>query len=340
MQMNENEYLALFTRHFSGKLTESEQKQLNEWINASEQNRATFNEYEKLWSTISVPEPPSPFPVEQKWKEFSQRNPLDTAQQLNIDSQKTAQQSWNRYATWGNIAAAVTVLLLISSLAYYVFDGAATDSSLYLTGNGERATHVLPDGSTVNMNTGSELRLSEAFSETERIVYLKGEALFEVVHNKASFRVVTENALVEVLGTRFNVNSRRQRTEVVVQEGTVSLQSSNSEQSDKVILNKNQISVCLSDQPAAPAKQIDSKNHLGWLRGKLIFTKTPLADIASELERTFNVTIELANYDIGSLTVSGAFDEADVESILDELTLTLGLQYTYQNNTYYLTRTN
>ncbi|MGH1363333.1 MAG: FecR family protein [Calditrichia bacterium] len=338
--MNENEYLALFTRHFNGEITEKEQAQLDEWINASEQNRVTFSEYEKLWSTLSVPEPPSPFPVEQKWREFSQRNPLDSAQQLSIDSQKIAQQSWNRYATWGNIAAAVTILLLISSLAYYVFDGTAAAPSLYLTGSGERATHILPDGSTVKMNAGSELRLSEDFSETERSVYLKGEALFEVVHNRASFQVITDNALIEVLGTRFNVNSRRQRTEVVVQEGTVSLQNSNSDQSDKVILNQNQISACLADQPASTPQLIDSKKHLGWLRGKLIFTKTPLADIASELERTFNVSIKLANSNIGTLTVSGVFDETDIESILNELTLTLGLQYSYQNNTYYLMQAN
>lgn len=67
---------------------------------------------------------------------------------------------------------------------------------------------ILPDGSKVFLNASSSLKYPVSFATKERKVELKGEAYFEISHNKKSpFRVIAKGQTVEVLGTHFNIMS-------------------------------------------------------------------------------------------------------------------------------------
>ena len=95
------------------------------------------------------------------------------------------------------------------------------------TGYGEMKTIVLPDSSVVILNSNSSLRIPEQWSDAEgRQVWLEGEAYFQVQKQPATVRkfvVHTRQVDVEVLGTKFNVNTRRQQAVVSLEEGKVRL---------------------------------------------------------------------------------------------------------------------
>ena len=76
------------------------------------------------------------------------------------------------------------------------------------------------------------------------------------------------------------------------------------------------------------ARAADSTYYLGWLDNKIVFHKTPLSEIAKTLERAFDVEIEIVGEGLKAQTVNGTFDESDVESIVSDITLALGLTYT------------
>lgn len=85
---------------------------------------------------------------------------------------------------------------------------------------------ALPDGTKVWLNAATSLRFPTRFSSTERMVYLDGEAYFEVAHNKNSpFKVKLNGQQVEVLGTHFNVMAYREESAIrtTLLEGSVQL---------------------------------------------------------------------------------------------------------------------
>jgi len=109
------------------------------------------------------------------------------------------------------MAAASVVLIVTISVFYFWKDDRAWKE--YHTAYGETKSVVLPDGSSVVLNANSKLTIASDWNQvdSEREIWLDGEAFFSVIHKKDNkvFRVKTkEGVSVEVLGTTFNVYNR------------------------------------------------------------------------------------------------------------------------------------
>ena len=72
---------------------------------------------------------------------------------------------------------------------------------------GTMASVVLPDGSTIRLNSGSTIEYRRTFGWMKRAVTLDGEAFFDVSKSQTEFDVSTFNGNVTVLGTRFNIRA-------------------------------------------------------------------------------------------------------------------------------------
>jgi transmembrane sensor len=157
---------------------------------------------------------------------------------------------------------------------------------------------------------------------------LKGQGFFQVSKTKQPFTVQTENALITVLGTRFDVRVWEGKTRVIVTEGLVKI-APLAQTADTVLLNKNEISEVIgASRPTIP-RTIDVNHALSWLEGKLDFRQTSLAEIIQELQRHYAVPISLQHNNLGCLTVTGSFEQMPVETVLASICLTLDLDYVY-----------
>jgi transmembrane sensor len=144
-----------------------------------------------------------------------------------------------RKINWLKIVAVAASAVLIVATGVWYFTSNTADSNLYKTGFAQTKKITLPDGSKVTLNANSELKLSADWSvKGDRQVWLDGEAYFEVEKKSAThqkFIVHTKDIDVEVLGTKFNVNTRHQKAVVSLEEGKIKL-SLNGE--TKSVLNK------------------------------------------------------------------------------------------------------
>ena len=97
---------------------------------------------------------------------------------------------------------------------------------LFSTDIGERRSITLADGSTVDLNARSQLRIE--FSKGERRVeLLDGQALFQVAKDKQRpFIVRSGDATVRAVGTQFDVYRKDSGTTITVLEGRVAVYSS------------------------------------------------------------------------------------------------------------------
>ncbi|MCG8603977.1 FecR domain-containing protein, partial [bacterium] len=192
----------------------------------------------------------------------------------------------------------------------------------------------LPDGSSVKLNSDSELEFTRAFHDSVRVVQLLGEAYFQVVKDQRPFVVITENARIRVLGTSFNVSSRDSETRVIVRTGKVSLQSAIASGHARVVLTADQMSECRGEGHPLQPVEVDTDHVLGWLEGNLVFERTQLRETVIELKRYYGVEIVLADSSLGFDTITGTFRNRSLETVLASICLSMDLSYSLEKGKY------
>ena len=164
----------------------------------------------------------------------------------------------------------------------FTFSGRTTETT-YKTGIGGQETLTLADGSRIDLNTDTTVRISTARSE--RKVWLdKGEAYFRIKHDATRpFLVLIGKRRITDLGAEFTVHRDADQLRVAVLKGSVrfeQLDQNNKEQS--IILTPRKVVTVTARSLSISALSTSAMaNNLGWLHGVLIFNRTPLAVAAA-----------------------------------------------------------
>lgn len=201
----------------------------------------------------------------------------------------------------------------------------------YVTAVGEQRAVALEDGSVIHLNTQS--RVVVRFSDRGRdIDLLAGEALFKVHRDAARpFRVHTSEAVIQALGTQFNVYRRPEGTTVAVLEGRVTVMGevptaekvadiANRDTRETKLGSGQQVRIDHQGRIAARETK-DVASVAAWRQRRLIFSGTPLPEIVAEFNRynrTPQIVLEIA--DASKRVYSGVFDADDPESLAELLT--------------------
>ncbi len=233
---------------------------------------------------------------------------------------------------WQKMAAGLAGFLLIAALLLIINQLMGTR---YTTGFAETETITLPDGSRVILNANSSLKLSPAWhSDQAREVWLEGEAFFHVSKKpgagNARFIVHTDHLQVEVLGTQFNVNNRRGKTKVVLTEGKVKL---NDQDNDNNLLMQPGDYVEYSNQQTSfSRKKVDPLLYSSWKNNRLIFTDTPLGEVAHRLEDHYGLQVVFRDESLRELAFTGNFPANDLSFFLQVLSRSLDIAVTHDGN--------
>ena len=201
---------------------------------------------------------------------------------------------------------------------------------------GKRFEVVLSDGSIVHLNSGTTLRYPVRFLKNQsRNVFLTGEAFFEVAKDKAHpFTVNTQEMKVEVIGTKFNVNSYQEESssDVVLVEGRVALYKENKTSQNQTFLSPGLKGTLLKGQQNFTKEEVNTENYTAWIQGSLIFKKKSFNAIIRALERNYNVTFINNNKTLGNEIFNARFDNESIEVVLKYLSDSYSINYTIQNN--------
>ncbi|MCC9016239.1 FecR family protein [Flavobacterium lipolyticum] len=182
---------------------------------------------------------------------------------------------------------------------------------------GEKTTFSLPDNSEVVLNSGSEIRYKKWNWTNNRHLELKGEAYFKVAKGQR-FEVQTSLGKVSVLGTQFNVKVRKNKFDVVCYEGRVRVNYANTQ----IVLTHGQ-SVNFEN-----GKQVNTTiNSLKpeWIDNQIYFYQENIRTILDEVERQYNITIELNTKDTTSL-FTGKLPAKDLNTAIQIISTTYHLE--------------
>ncbi|MDF0730287.1 FecR family protein [Pseudomonas entomophila] len=184
------------------------------------------------------------------------------------------------------------------------------------TALGERRQVELPDGSRLELNSGT--RLSVVFSAGQRQVRLEaGEAMFSVAHDSGRpFVVGTAQGSVTVTGTRFDVRQDAALTRVAVEQGSVRVEGRGGSLAQLTAGQGSHIDQ--KGQVAAPYA-VNAASLTAWREGKLVFDNATLAEVVAEVSRYRAQPLRVAPGKVAGLRLSSTFSTDDTDALLRAL---------------------
>lgn len=195
---------------------------------------------------------------------------------------------------------------------------------------------TLSDGTKVWLNAGTSLRFPQFLntSTQNRVVYLNGEAYFDVAKDKdRPFIVNAENLDIEVLGTQFNVSAYKSDGEIATTlvEGSVSVYE-NSNPDTKVLLSPSYQASFVKENGSITRNKVDTRIYTGWMENLLIIDNLSFAQILDKLERSHNVSIINNATHLEGEIFNGEFENESINSILGTIASSTPFTYTIENN--------
>jgi transmembrane sensor len=272
-----------------GNWTEKDRAEFDAWLDAAPEHRVAYLRLDTGWQRSEIMVALRPFRLERVMS-------------------NVPRQSWS-------LRKIVAGLALVLALG-----GVATDYAMiprqhtYATTVGGHKTLMLADGSQIELNTDTVLRVVD--KADQRMVWLdRGEAYFQVKHDAARPLVVkTGNYRVTDLGTKFVVRTADDKIEVALVEGHALFQSADASIHPQLAdLTPGDVAVATANSMSVVKKSArDLTYDLGWRRGLLMFHNTTLLDAAAEFNRYNDNKLIVSDRDAARLRINGTFPVHDV----------------------------
>lgn len=290
---------------------------LQQWIKESPENKAYFRKTVTIWKATGVLSNAEGFNVEKAVGKFKK------------ESKPVNRIDFYRHALRFSTVAIVLLLCGISSL-FFLWQSERTVSEMvgeykeYVVEvpDGAKSKITFPDGSTVWLNAGSTVKYDSNFAKKSRNVELSGEGYFEVSKNKElPFVVTTGKLTVNVLGTKFNLKSYEEDSEVKVtlKEGVVKVGDFPTDTAS-VVLKPNQRFTFKKTDQTIQVDSVDASHIENWRHGAMTFEKVSLKDITKELKRQYDIAVRIENKSLEKIVYYSDFQEnVTVEKVLEIL---------------------
>jgi ferric-dicitrate binding protein FerR (iron transport regulator) len=285
----------------------------------------------------------------------------EASENLSLPNRKRGIRKWL-------IAASVVA---IGFTAWSLIPGNNSDAKKEITEasivaqNGSRIRSLLPDGTVVWLNAGSNLKYKE-FTESKREVYLEGEAYFDVVKQPdRPFIVHTSGIDIKVLGTAFNVKSypEDKNVETTLFKGQVMVFRAEETEANAVELKPNE-KLIVSKEAAKEVEKlslpirekalknlaagltityIDSTKkenerfETAWLYSRLEFRGDDFETLARKMERWYNVRIIFEDEQTKRLNFNGSFEKETVMQAFVALKAAVPFVFNIKGNEIFVT---
>ena len=211
---------------------------------------------------------------------------------------------------WYKVAAAAVIILI----------GSTSFMKLYTTTvfseQGNHTSHILPDGSSVELNAASTISYQPYWWSINRAVSLEGEAFFEVKKG-SKFIVMSTYGNTEVLGTSFNIYARNHEYKAFCKTGKVRV--SNNTSTVELVITPSEMAILDLKNNTGRIENGLVENIISWRLNEFCFEATPLAKVIEEIEMQYNVSITLEAGNLDSLLYSGRFTKKVTADVTLEL---------------------
>lgn len=350
----------LLITYLSGSASEQERQEALSYIRSSKENKAHFEELKKYYQLSLIAVPSSEFNKDESWA----RVRIGYYKQLYASEKQKTNQNIRfiirRYAL--PLAASLIIAFLIGALVNNsIFNPTSTGLAFneIKAPYGAKSMITLPDSTVVWLNAGSKLRYATNFSNSNREVYLEGEAYFDVIKSEKNIFVVnTGDIRVNVYGTQFNVKAYPDENEIITTlvTGSISIDANNPNTlKESLILKPNQSATFYKTARAPVIQQnagtsisnanisdgaveritvetTEPKFITSWKDSVWVIRGEELGRLAVKLERRFNVNITFEDESLKDYKFSGSLMEETFEQVMKIIKTSAPINFNVENN--------
>lgn len=315
-------------RYLKGELPESEAREIEKWAGESKENEKELMSLAKVYHLGHLARNYTNEEVEKAWAGVCSKVAADGKAAAGVKVRNAGRPF--RWTVW---SMAAVIVMLIGLNFHLLREGSRTtgdEGRLTLTSiRGSYVVYTLPDSTVVTLNKNSTLEFPVAFNSEERRVRLTGEGFFEVTKDPSRpFIVETDEDInIKVLGTSFNLQSYA--TDDVVQvaliEGSVEVSRENG--SDfSYLMRPSERFTCNTSTGEMSVENMVGMNGTEWMYGRIIFSDTPLKEVARQLTNHFGTKVTVADEKLSTIRFSGSFDNHGLEQVLSYMEQSCGIK--------------
>ncbi|MBL8268885.1 FecR family protein [Steroidobacter sp.] len=309
-----------FIEFRSGDASAEARARFDEWLRRSPQHIQAYLEVASAWSELPSADPKGRIDLAAliaRARASTDDNvvPLSTVRTEQADRRQYREGRGRR--AFKMAAAFATLAILVGVASWLGFYRAVT----YSTGIGEQRTVRLEDGTTVELNALSTVKVRLA-SNVRNVELTEGQALFHVAKDpKRPFIVRSDDTTVRAVGTQFDVHRKLSGTVVTVLEGRVAV----AEVKPMLVEPRIEVApiylsageqVTVTEKQTPHAKRADVATATAWLQKRLIFDETPLAEVASEFNRYNTRRLVVSDPELRDVAISGVYSTTDPDSLI------------------------
>lgn len=328
MKNTSHKYQEKMVDSLQGIINDDEQKELDLWLDQSEKNKSEFDSLKRIWDYTSHSD--KEFDVESALDNVNER--ISSIEKRNIFVRK---QNWFvRNKEKAMSAAAVFVMGLMLSFVYF----SKRDNTIIYVAENSNEKIELPDGSTVILDQGASVAYNKKFNAKERKVDFSGYARFDIASNpEKPFIVKTDNMLVEVLGTEFDIEAEKNSDNYVVNlfSGKVKMYSidDNGKQQEQIILLPGERGVYNYETHRIERKYQASSNDCVSSENEILdFNNVSLTAVIDALSKAYDIEIFL-DEKYHDLRFTARFENETLESIFNTMSAVFDMQIVRIGNT-------
>ena len=315
---------------FKRKLSQEEAKEFLDFLESQEAEEFLSAEIIQLWSN-RIKSQEYQWDNKDLWKRIEQ-NKSGYARPY-VQRETKTRRNW---LPWTR-AAAVFLIIGISALFFVNREKYKSEQDQELLLDTQLITHsnpagkktkiVLPDGSTVFLNSESTISYSADF-EIDRTVTLEGEGFFDVLKDpEHPFKVESNGIVTTALGTSFNISTFEPDDKVAVTLLTGKVELKQQVKGNVIQLLPGEGSVLSKNEDQLIKNKVAAEDMILWTKGILKFTDTSIDQMAATLERWYDVDITIQGNGNKQLA-RGTFDsEESLRNVLNVLSETMDFSY-------------
>ena len=292
-----------------------------EWLRRSPEHIQAYLEVSGVWSELPGSDPEGRFDIASliaRARNEPDVIPLSPVNPRLPPAPPSAEPRALRKLWRRPVLAAAALALLASITALFLWIDSDTARS-YSTGIGEQRTIQLLDGSTVELNARSRVKV-RLTDHRRDVTLLEGQALFRVAKDKQRpFVVQAGDAQVRAVGTEFDVYKKQAETVVTVVEGRVETYSgTDGADAAAIMLSAGEQLTVLPHTVTKPTRA-DTVAATAWVQKRLIFEETPLNEVAEEFNRYNRRPLAIDDAELQTLKISGVYSSTDPTSLINFL---------------------
>jgi len=321
--MKQEQNLNKIAKYLSDNSDSQEREELFAWVKENPANKTLLEDSMEVWEVAESSDLEFQPNMDAAWASIDKRLTQARAE----DKQEVSIKPIGFFRPWMRIAAAV---LFLVSIAVWQYPNLLRDKMITTeTIAQEKTTIELPDGTKVWLNQKSSLQYEKQFDK--RIVYLEGEAFFDVAKMKGkSFEIYAGASKTRVLGTSFNVRAypSENKVEIAVETGKVEFSAEN-KPSENALLTQGEFAVYTKTTEEVDKLTFEKLNAAAWKKGSLRFKNSQLDEVIESLERYYDIDITVSNNKIyNCIWINTDTHEKPVlEDLLKQISYTIDLKY-------------